>query len=78
MQFISIVKKLVLIDFLAESALKAAGYDVIWGISGAENKRKLICNSPNDITTGTFRVKKSIKMNFFTIKIYFFLKSPNY
>jgi hypothetical protein len=69
MQFISIVKKLVLIDFLAESALTAARYAVIWGISGAENKGKLICNSPNDITMGTFRVKKFIKMYVFTIKI---------
>jgi hypothetical protein len=38
---IFIVKKLVLIDF---PALEAAGYYVIWGILGAGNKRKLICN----------------------------------
>jgi hypothetical protein len=57
------------------SALEAAGYDVIWGILGAENKRKLICNSPSDVITGTLRVKKSIKMNFFTLKIYYISSS---
>jgi hypothetical protein len=72
MQYIFIVKKLVLIDV---SALEAARYDVIWGILGAENKRKLICNSPNDVITGTLRVKKSIKKNFFTIKIYYISSS---
>jgi hypothetical protein len=69
MQYIFIVKKqLVLIDF---SALEAAGYDVIWGILVAENKRKLSCNSPNNVISRPLRVKKSIKMNFFTIKVYY-------
>jgi hypothetical protein len=53
---IFIVKKLVLIDF---PALEAAGYYVIWGILGAGNKRKLICNSPN-----AERYEYSLKVQF--------------
>jgi hypothetical protein len=64
-----------LIDF---SALEAAGYDVIWGILGAEIKQeKVICNSPNDVISGTLRVKKSINFYYKDI-LHFFLKSPNY
>jgi hypothetical protein len=44
---------------------------VICGILGAENKRKLICNSPNDVISETLMVKKSIKINFFNIKIHY-------
>ncbi len=63
LQYISLEKNFIFMVFLA---VKDAGTDVIWVIFVAQNKRNLICVALNDV-----RAKKTMKMKFFSKKIYY-------
>ena len=68
MEYIFIVKILIFINF---SLIKIVDMMSQGEFLEQKNKRKLICNSPNDIISGNFISEKLMTMEILTIKIYY-------